>query len=70
MLGISLLVELKKSNKWLHPDLQALKEKDIEIKTKDKKIKVLENLCVKKHTRKVYPGKNVIYMLTTEEHKK
>ena len=44
--------------------------KDIELKTKDKKIKVLENLCVKKHKREEYPGKYVIYMLTTEEHKK
>ena len=66
-----------KISKWIRSlftngrmDLKALKDKDIEIKTKDKKIKVLENLCVKKHSRKVYPGKNVIYMLTTEEHKK
>jgi hypothetical protein len=43
---------------------------DIELKTKDKKIKLLENLCVKKHKRQEYPGKYVIYMLTTEDHKK
>jgi hypothetical protein len=51
-------------------DIKALKDKDIELKTKDKKIKVLENLCVKKHKREEYPEKNVIYMLSTEEHKK
>ena len=34
---------------------KALKDKDIELKTKDKKIKVLENLCVKKHKREEYP---------------
>jgi hypothetical protein len=31
---------------------------------------VLENLCVKKHKREEYPEENVIYMLSTEEHKK
>jgi hypothetical protein len=51
-------------------DIKALKDKDIELKTKDKKIKVLENLCVKKHKREEYPEKNVIYMLSTEENKK
>jgi len=51
-------------------DIKALKDKDILIKNKDKKIKVLENLCVKKHKREEYPEKNVIYILTTEEHKK
>jgi hypothetical protein len=40
------------------------------IKNKDKKIKMLEDLCVKKHKRVEYPGTYVIYMLTTEEHKK
>ena len=37
---------------------------------KDKRIKLLEDLCLQKHKRVEYPGTNVIYMLTTEEHKK
>ena len=51
-------------------DIKGLKDKDIEIKTKNKEIKVLKDLCIKKHKREIYPGSNVIYMLTTEEHKK
>ena len=37
---------------------------------KDNKIKLLEDLCVKKQQRKDYPEKNVIYILTTEDNKK
>ena len=40
------------------------------INNKDKRIKLLEDLCLQKHKRVEYPGTNVIYMLTTEEHKK
>jgi hypothetical protein len=40
------------------------------IKNKDKRIKLLEDLCLQKHKRKEYPERNVIYMLTTEENKK
>jgi len=40
------------------------------IKTKDKRIKLLEDLCLQKHKREEYPGSYVIYMLTTEENKK
>jgi hypothetical protein len=51
-------------------DIKTLKDKDIELKTKDKKIKLLENLCIKKHKREEFPEKNVIYLLSTEENKK
>ena len=40
------------------------------IKNKDKRIKLLEDLCLQKHKREEYPGSYVIYMLTTEENKK
>jgi len=51
-------------------DIKVIKNKDIELKTKDKKIKLLEDLCIKKQKREEYPEKNVIYMLSTEENKK
>jgi hypothetical protein len=41
-----------------------------EIKIKDTKIKLLQNTYLKKHKRDNYPGKYVIYILTTEDHKK
>ena len=37
---------------------------------KDNKIKLLEDLCIKKQQRKEYPEKYVIYILTTEDNKK
>ena len=37
---------------------------------KDNKIKLLEDLCVKKQQRKDYLERNVIYILTTEDNKK
>ena len=37
---------------------------------KDDKIKLLEDLYVKRQQRKDYPEKNVIYILTTEDNKK
>jgi hypothetical protein len=51
-------------------DIQLLEDKNKEIKMKDNKIKLLENLCIKKQQRKEYPEKNVIYILTTEDNKK
>ena len=41
-----------------------------EIKLKDDKIQLLTDSFIKKQKRKDYPGKNVIYMLTTEDNKK
>ena len=42
-------------------------QKDLELK--DQKIKLLEDAYIKKQHRQDYPEKNVIYMLTTEDHK-
>ncbi len=51
-------------------NIQQLEEKNKEIKIKDNKIKLLEDLCIKKQQRKEYPEENVIYILTTEDNKK
>ncbi len=51
-------------------DIQLLEDKNKEIKMKDNKIKLLEDLYIKKQQRKDYPEKNVIYILTTEDNKK
>ncbi len=40
------------------------------LKEKDKRIKILEDLTLKKQKRKDYPESNVIYLLTTEASKK
>jgi len=47
-----------------------LKNKDDELKLKNQKIQLLEDTYIKQQKRKNYPTKNVIYMLTTEDHKK
>jgi hypothetical protein len=51
-------------------NIKLLKDKEKEIQTKDLRIQQLEDTYLKKHKRKDYPEKNVIYMLTTEDHKK
>jgi hypothetical protein len=51
-------------------DIQLLEDKNKEIKMKDNKIKLLQDLCIKKQQRKEYPEENVIYILTTEDNKK
>ena len=51
-------------------DIQLLEDKNKEIKMKHNKIKLLEDLYVKKQQRKDYLEKNVIYILTTEDNKK
>jgi hypothetical protein len=57
------------------PELQVIEESeniDLNeiIKMQDQKIKILEDLFVKKQKRQSFPEKNVIYILTTEENKK
>jgi len=47
-----------------------LKNKETLIKLKNYKIQLLEDMCIKKQHRKIYPQKNIIYMLTTEDNKK
>ena len=51
-------------------DLQLLKHKEQEINDKNTRIKMLENVCLSKQRREEYPEKNVIYILTTEDHLK
>jgi hypothetical protein len=45
-----------------------MREKEVEMKEKDNRIKQLESVCLSKQRRVVYPERNVIYMLTTEDH--
>ena len=47
-----------------------LKEQENKINKSTKKIKILEDMVLKKQKRTEYPDSNVIYLLTTEDHKK
>jgi hypothetical protein len=58
------------SNSKVEITIKALKCKEKELKIKNEKIKLLENLHIKKQKRENYPDKYVIYILTTEENKK
>ena len=51
-------------------DLKLLKQKEQEINDKNTRIKMLENVCLSKQRREEYPEKNVIYILTTDDHLK
>jgi len=51
-------------------NIKLLQDKEKEIKLKDQKIQLLQDICLKKQQRKEYPEKNVIYVLTTEDNKK
>jgi hypothetical protein len=58
------------SNGHLEVNIEVLKEKEKEIIIKDKKIQLLEDLCVQKQKRHDYPEQNVVYVLTTKDNKK
>jgi len=49
-------------------DLARLREKEKDIRMKENRIKKLENVCLSKQRRVEYPERNVIYMITTEDH--
>jgi hypothetical protein len=49
-------------------DLALLLDKERDIRIKDHRIKQLEAVCLSKQRRVEYPERNVIYMLTTEDH--
>ena len=51
-------------------DLNLLREKDRDMRIKDHLIKELKSVCLSKQSRVEYPEKNVIYLLTTEDHLK
>jgi hypothetical protein len=53
----------------LQIDMNLLHEKDREMRIKDHRIKQLEAVCLSKQRRLEYPERNVIYMLTTEDHR-
>ena len=57
------------SNSKVEVSLKLLKDKEKELEVKNKKIKLLENLHLKKQKREEYPESNVIYILTTKENK-
>ena len=61
-------------SKWIRTlstdNIQLLDDKNKEIKIKDNKIKLLQDLYIKKQPRKDYPERNIIYILTTEDNKK
>jgi len=49
-------------------DLNLLREKERDMRIKDHRIKQLETVCLSKQRRVEYPERNVIYMLTTDDH--
>jgi hypothetical protein len=51
-------------------NIKLLKEQENKINRSTKKIKILEDMVLKKQKRTEYPELNVIYLLTTEDHKK
>jgi hypothetical protein len=51
-------------------NFKLIKKQEEKINKSTKKIKELENMVLKKQKREIYPESNVIYMLTTNDHKK
>jgi hypothetical protein len=51
-------------------NLKILKEKENIIKDCERRIKVLENLTLKRHRRTKYPDSNVVYIITDKNNKK
>lgn len=49
-------------------DIHLLREKERDLRIKDKRIKQLENVCLSKQRRVDYQEHNVIYLLTTDDH--
>jgi hypothetical protein len=49
-------------------DIHLLREKERDLRLKDKRIKQLENVCLSKQRRVDYQEHNVIYLLTTDDH--
>jgi hypothetical protein len=51
-------------------NLKILKEKENTIKDYEKRIKILENMTLKRQKRTIYPDKNVVYIITNKLIKK
>jgi len=49
-------------------DINLLREKERDMRIKDHRIKQLESVCLSKQRRVEYPERNVIYILTTDDH--
>lgn len=49
--------------------MELLRDKDRDIRIKDHRIKQLEFVCLSKQRRVEYQEKNVIYILTTDDHR-
>ena len=58
------------TNGTVSVDIKLLEDKEKEIKLKDQKIQLLEDTYNRKQKRENYPLNNLIYLLTTENHKK
>ena len=58
------------NNSILDIKVKSLKTKDSTIKSKEERIKLLEDTYLKRHDRVKYLGKNIIYMITNEYNKK
>ena len=58
------------SNGKVEVNIKMLKNQNKELKVKDQRIQLLQDMCLKKQQRKKYPEKNVIYMVSTEDNKK
>ena len=54
----------------LEIDVGILREKERNLRLKDQRIKQLENVCLSKQRRVEYPERNVIYLITTDDHLK
>jgi hypothetical protein len=51
-------------------NFKLIKKQEEKINRSTKKIKELESIVLKKQKREIYPESNLIYMLTTQDHKK
>lgn len=58
------------ANENVNFNVKLLKEKENLIKNSEKRIKLLEDLTLKRHTRNKYPESNVVYILTDKNNKK
>ena len=69
MLQINKWIYKLLNNSILETKINILKSKDITIKSKEERIKLLEDTYLKKHDRIKYNGKNIIYMITNDYNK-
>ena len=61
---------MKKRKGKVEVNLKVLKEKENIIKNCNQRIKLLENMVLKRHKRTNYPESNVVYIITDDNNKK